>query len=157
MRYLIDDRDADEAAARALYRTLIRWAAPHADRFVIGLQRAVYDSPDDVARFTALGTVDDEREGSRDRDAVQIRGTLTEDAIRALTEHATPARAVAGDASPVEDVALFNGDRRIYALYDYGRTQMLDLDENQLASLRETLERAGFDPAVITIAPPYIA
>jgi hypothetical protein len=170
MRYLINEPDADEAALLALYRAVIAWAATHADRFVISLQRDIYDDPDTAARFSRLGEIvtapdADSPKGlteqirarlrRRSPDDVQIIGTPGAEVIRALTEQAAPRRAIAGDLSPVEEILLFNGDRAVYALYDYGRTQVLDLDEHELTSLRETIGQAGFDPTIIVAAPPY--
>jgi hypothetical protein len=171
MRYFIDEGEIDEATALALYRAILRWAAARADRFVLGLQRNIYDDPDELARLLSLGVsgsapgsgvppdlVDRIRQklfkGSSK--AVQIEGTPNEELIRALTERAAPPLAVAGDLSPVEDILLLKGKRAFYALYDYGRTQMLDLDNHELESLRQTIQQAGFDPAIVAVAPPRI-
>ncbi len=86
---------------------------------------------------------------------MQISGASSQELIQALTEQAAPPRAVAGDLSPVEDILLFSGERTLYALYDYGRTQVLDLDNDELTNLRQTLEQSGLDPGVIVMAPPY--
>lgn len=170
MRYLINEQDTDEATALARYHAVVRWAAAHADRFLISLQRHIYDDPSAVARFSGLGEVVTAPSGEAPASLAQrgqaklskgaseslnIGGAPSEELIRALTEQTAPPNAIAGDLSPVEDILLFSGARTLYSLYDYGRTQMLDLDEQELADLYQTLQQAGLDPAVVVVAPPY--
>jgi hypothetical protein len=44
------------------------------------------------------------------------------------------------------DVEIERGGRSIYAAYDYGRTQVLELDDAELAELRAVFAAAGADP-----------
>lgn len=170
MHYLINEQDAEEAIALAQYHTVLRWAAGHADRFLISLQRHIYDDPGAIVRFSRLGEVVTTPNGEASANVTQrslaklfkgaseslkISGVPSQELILALTEQTAPPRAVAGDLSPVEDILLFSGERSLYSLYDYGRTQILDLNEHELVGLRETLRQAGLDPAVVVVAPPY--
>lgn len=168
MRYLVDDHDLDEATALALYRTIIRWVAQRADHIEISIQRQVYDDPTAVADLLELGEItggaasqafgrslqSTQRRGTSD--SVRVSGAPNARFVSALTERAAPRRAVSGDLSPVEDIVLSRHGRVLYELYDYGRTQMLDLDDDELADLRQTLKRAALNPAAVVVAPPYV-
>ena|SRR5690349_11191558 len=170
MRYLVDERGGDEATELALYRAVLRWAAAQAGRYVLRIQRHVYDDPTLVRRLSELGEVrlaaTQNQSGIAQRfrswlskdslESLEIGGVPNENLIAVLTGHAAPPGAIAGDLSPVEDIFLFKHERELYVLYDYGRTQILDLDPVELAELRQTLRDTGLDPAVIVAAPPPV-
>jgi hypothetical protein len=89
-------------------------------------------------------------------DILQVEGIPNETFVRELTSRTAPPKAVSGDVSPVEDVMIFIGERAIYASYDYGRTQVLELEDDELMNLQQTLKNAGLDPTHIIVAPPYV-
>jgi hypothetical protein len=151
MRYMIDDRDAEPETSLSLFRTVITWTAIRSDSFVIALQPKVYDNPDDVTRLCLLGQV-----VAASGDVVQVKGTPNETFIWELTKSAAPPKAVSGDVCPVEDVKLFIGERLLYALYDYGRVQILDLTFEEFKNLNQTLKETGLDPSSVIPAPQYI-
>lgn len=170
MRYLIDDREADPETALALYRSTLAWAAIRGERFVLRLQTGIYDDPADVTRLCALGQTTaaptvGPPSGLPDRilaklfpnpeDIVEVRGTPDEAFVRELTRKPAPPRAVSGDVSPVEDVMVLIGDRRLYSLSDYGRDQVLNLTEEELDSLRQTLRQAGLEQERVIPAPSF--
>jgi hypothetical protein len=170
MLYLIDQRDAEPEMSLALYRAALGWAVLRGTRFVIHIQRAVYEDPKEVARFSALGDVTKVssdlppdlfgrfaaklfRSGS---DIIQVEGIPSAALANELTRTAAPAKAVSGDLSPVEDVLIFEGDRALFASYDYGRDLILDLTDEELKTLRQTLLEAGLEVERVIPAPPAI-
>lgn len=170
MRYLIDQRDAEQEMALALYRAALAWAARRGDRFVMDIQRGVYDDPDAVGRLRALGRVTEVssdlprdlisrlvtklfRGGS---DIIRVEGAPGAAFTDELTRTAAPAKAVSGDLSPVEDVQVFASERAIFASYGYGRDLILDLGEEEVESLRQALREAGLDAERVTPAPATI-
>lgn len=170
MRYMIDEQDLEPDTSLMVYRVTIRWATSRGDSFELNLQRDIYDDMDDVKRFCKLGTVTPlpplstpDSFFSRvfakifriSEDIIQIKGNIGDDFIDALTDKPAPRKAVSGDVSPVEDVKVLIGKRILYASYDYGRTQVLYLNFQELKSLRQALKKAGLDPSCIVKAPPY--
>ena len=89
-------------------------------------------------------------------ESVQVTGKPDQAFVEALIRTEAPPKAIAGDVCPVEDLILHMGERALYAIYDYGRDQVLDLTEEQLESLRNELRRANLDPNRVRPAPPYI-
>ena len=171
MRYLIDDRGVEPEIALALYRTTLVWAASRAGRFQFSLRPSMYKSPEEVQRFYGLGTVVTPISPKVPRtlfgwilarllpqreESVQVTGQSGLAFVKALTWAEAPPKAIAGDICPVEDLILYVGDRPLYAVYDYGRDQVLDLTEGELESLRNELQRANLDPNRVRPAPPYI-
>jgi len=170
MRYLIDERNTEPATSLALYRATLAWASTQGDRFLLGLQSDIYDDPDDLAVLRALGQVapvPPTRAPSTGgqpvttpvalpADLFRVEGVPGEAFVHELTRKQAPARAIAGDLSPAEIVLIFNSNRILYGLYDYGRTQALDLSSEELESLSCALERAGLDPAYVIAAPNYV-
>jgi hypothetical protein len=149
----------------AVYRTVLAWAAAQSDRFVVCLVPNVYgdpallgrarEVPPDVEPAGIVGRI--LRELADPCSVVELEGRPGKDFVRAMTGHAAPARAVAGDSRPVEDVLLLAGDRTLYAAYDYGRTQILEITPGELDDLHGRLVRAGLDPGAIAPAPPYVS
>lgn len=170
MRYLIDEHGIEPVTSLALYRTTLTWAAERGERFVLYFVPEAYDDPDVPTRLRALGTAREtpSSEGSPGvlgrllgklsgrKSRVEVEGHPDQSFVREMTEHTAPAGAVAGDVSPVEDLMVFAGDRTLYASYDYGRTQVLDMTDEELVQLRQALERSGLDPERVVAAPPYV-
>jgi len=135
---------------------------------VLQLDRDIYDDPAELALLTALGTAhsvpaEPATEGlvdrwlrraltSRER-LVRVEGTIRAGVIQTLLKGTAPARAIAGDDSPAEAIEISREGRVIYALYDYGRTQLLDVTAEELEELRRELTRLGLDPALLVPAP----
>lgn len=170
-RYLLDDSDLDLNISLALYKTALTWASKRSDRFVLSLQPSAYDRPDDIAQYLSLGKVIEKQDIKPKDDlfsrlvekclgkepaVVQVEGEPDERFVRKLTGKGAPMTVVSGDLCPVEDVLIMAGERTIYALYDYGRDQILDLEDEELASLQEALGRAALDPNRVIPAPAGI-
>ncbi|MEQ8963652.1 MAG: hypothetical protein RLP02_38065 [Coleofasciculus sp. C2-GNP5-27] len=185
MRYLIDERNLELDTSLAVYRTALTWAAARSEYFILSLQPGVYNNPEDETRLRALGKVttipiaratDSEnllfqevvkffsiltdtlqiRVKDRPTQVVQVRGTPDDAFVRELTRKEAPEKAISGDLCLAEDVELFLGKRRLYSLYDYGRTQILDLIDEELESIHQTFTRAGLDPSYLISTPPYV-
>jgi hypothetical protein len=88
---------------------------------------------------------------------VQVQGTPTDVFVKELTRKRPPQKAISGELCPVEDLDLFAGDRRLYSLPDYGRVQLLDLADEELESLCQTLSQAEFDPTHLVRSSPYVS
>jgi hypothetical protein len=184
MRYLIDDRNAELEESLKIYRVTLAWAMERGDRFIISLVPEIYDHPDIVTKISALGEEEllpippptfeenlfieilksklsnltklpiDIHE--RPTKLLKIQGKPSAELIRELTTQTAPNKAIAGDLSPVEDINIFLGDRYLYILQDYGKTQVLDLNAEELTSLKQTLIKANLDPDYLVIAPNYV-
>jgi hypothetical protein len=150
-RYIVDDTRLEPERALALHRTVLRWAALRAESFVLYVDPTVYERPGDVDALLALGDGEPDRSQTR---SVAVRGQPGPEVVERLVSTTAPPGASAGDLSPVEDVSFLAGDRRLFGSYDYGRDQLLELTEDELALLEQTLREAGFD-AVIVPAPPF--
>jgi len=137
MRLLVDEAKLDEDAGLALYRALVRWAAPRASRFTVHLYPSHYGGEDDLESLRRLAAQE------------------TPDAffVEVMTTRTAPGGAIAGDYAPVEDLALYDGDRRLYSCSDYGRTQLLELTPEELDELRDALAREGLPGDVLVPAP----
>lgn len=170
-RYLIDEHDLEPETELALYRTTLAWAAGRAERFVFVLQPDLYDELAQVKLLTSLGSVtfSPEVRGSdnwisrnlaklfgKSKERLQVEGSPNDTFVQILTSMTAPPRAIAGDLSPVEDVEIFIGGRIIYRLSDYGRTQILELDNEELDNLRQVLEAAGLNAERVILAPLYV-
>jgi hypothetical protein len=134
---------------------------------VLHVHRGHYTDPNHVRRLLALGRTTRFPPvrtgllrsilGLRPEGPLVVQGVPTQTFITELTERRAPPRAVAGDLSPAEDVELIVGDRILYASYDYGRTQVLELDAAELSDLRSALSASGLDPDAVVSAPEYLA
>jgi hypothetical protein len=152
MRYLVDEHDLDEPASLSAYRTLLAWAASNGDQFSLMVEPSVYDDSAEASRLMRLGQVStSERAGSK-----RIEGMPGQMFVEELTWRRAPVRAISGDTCPVEEVVIFRGGRRFYACYDYGRTQVLDLTDEELADARSILRAASLDAGIIVRAPEYL-
>jgi hypothetical protein len=148
---LIDEAHLDPEVSLKIYQALLAWAAGQGSRFEITLQTSIYDSPDDLRSLRALGA--EKLLPARMPDELQIEGKPGALFVQALTSKQAPPRAIAGDNSPVEDVVIFVGDRRLYGSYDYGRTQLLNLTDEEAVAVKEMLHGLGLAPDVLVPAP----
>jgi hypothetical protein len=151
-RYLLDDSRLEPDDALALHRSVLAWAAERSDRFVLSVDRTVTDA-------TVLDRLSRLRESAataQDQRAWRVEGVVDDDVVAILIDNAAPTGAIAGDLSPVEDLSLHSAGRRLFAAADYGRTQLLELDQDERASLVERLLRDGHEPDVLRPAPPYV-
>jgi hypothetical protein len=167
MRYLIDQRRVEPETAQALYKIVLAWAADRGNRFIIRLQRGIYENPEDAARLLALGEATASYgEAPKDfigriiarvfpppTDMVQVEGVPNKEFVHELTHRDVPSKAVSGDLCPVEDLTVRQGERILFGSYDYGRDLVLDLSAEELDSLGATLDRAGLDPSRVVVAP----
>lgn len=148
---LIDEAHVDPEVSLKIYQALLAWAARQGSRFEMTLQRSVYDSPEDLRSLSALGV--EKTSTARTSDEVNIEGIPSSLFVQALTCKQAPQRAISGDNSPVEDVVVFVDDRRLYGSYDYGRTQLLNLTEEEATTVKEMLHSLGLSPDVLVPAP----
>jgi hypothetical protein len=148
---LIDEAHLDPEVSLKIYQALLAWASRQGSRFEITLQRSVYDSPDDLRSLSALGA--EKSAAARQVDELQIAGKPGSSFVQALTGKQAPARAIAGDNSPVEDVVIFIDDRRLYGSYDYGRTQLLNVTDEEASAVKEILRGLGLGADVLVPAP----
>ena len=182
MRYLVDESNLDTEISLNLYRLIIRWVADHSDRFVLSLQSGIYSDPEDERRLRSLGEVMSEPEPETtledqslfscivnifepiqnfvditvNREAfeiIKVRGIPSNAVVEELTRQGAPQKAISGDLSPAEDIEFFIDQLCIYGLYDYGRTQVLDLTDSELEEFRRILVAADIDPKVIIEVP----
>lgn len=157
-RYIIEDVELDPDRARSLYQAVLAWAAGRGERFVLHVRPADYTKEDELQRILALGGRKlplGEHPGSRD--AVQVEGQVDSGVIESLASMDVPERAIAGDLSPVEDLQILQAGRTIFAVYDYGRTQVLDLDYHDVLELKRFVAELRLDPDRIVIpAPKYV-
>jgi hypothetical protein len=171
MIYLIDQRSAEPEMLVKLYRAALVWAAERGDRFLIHLQPSVYEDSSQLTRLLALGQVTQVtsdlppgfvgrltaklfRGGS---DVIQLEGSSGTAFTNELTQNGAPAKAISGDLSPVEDVMVLLGSRVLFASYDYGRDLLLDLNDEEVESLRRTLREAGLEAERVKPEPRWNA
>jgi hypothetical protein len=155
-RYMIDERNTDGESSLSLYRAAVSWAASHGDHFEIRVERGRYQDAADASALINLGTAvpAEERQlfGGK-LDAVWVKGPSSETVAQELTRTAAPADDLSGDVSPVDEISIYREGRRIYASFDYGSTQLFDLTEDELESLKTALRDSGLDPAYLIPAP----
>lgn len=155
MRYLVDEKELEPEDSLATYQLALAWAVPRSDRFVLLIEPEAYDDRAYLLRLYALGNATTP-EDSRLDDMVQVTGIPGAALIQELTRKQSPPNATSGDLCPVQQATLFQGERRLYACYDYGRTQILDLTLAEADDLRPTLEQKGLNGGILRPAPPYI-
>jgi len=156
LRYMIDESNTTSETSLSLYRAAVTWAARRGSRFEMRVERNRYRDLEGLRRLTALGstaTAPEEQLFGKSTDPVFVTGTAGEDLARELTCVAAPANDLSGDVSPVEAVSIYLGERRTYAAFDYGSTQLLELTDDELQDLRETLKAQGLDPGYLIRAP----
>jgi hypothetical protein len=155
MRYLIDDSRVEPEESLAVYRAVLRWAAIRSDRFALSIDPAVYDDPGEFSVLIGLSRTPPSI-AAADSQEIRIEGTPDENFIRVLTGREAPPGAVAGDLSPCEDTELYRGSQLLYGCYDYGRTQILVLEDSDIEDLQTTIRQHSFDWPIIVPAPRYI-
>ena len=155
MRYLVDETELEPEDSLSAYRAALAWAVPRSDRFVLLIEPEVYDDHDYLLRLYALGKAALPADSRLD-DMVQVTGRPGAALIQELTRKQSPPKATSGDLCPVQQATLFEGERRLYACYDYGRTQILDLTPEEADDLRPALEQQGLNGGILKPAPPYI-
>jgi hypothetical protein len=148
---IIDESHLEPEVSLKIYRALLAWAAPRGSRFEISLQSSVYDDPADLQRLTALGSAT--HSAAPASDELRIEGKPDSAFVHALTSKQAPTGAIAGDNSPVEDVAIFADGRCLYGSYDYGRTQLLTVTGPEAAEVKEILNQLGVGQDVLILAP----
>ncbi|MGB3692371.1 MAG: hypothetical protein WA865_11865 [Spirulinaceae cyanobacterium] len=182
MQYWINEKDIEPDTSLALYRCVVAWAADHSRYFIMTLQSGIYNHPEDEKRLCALGKVKtipvseptelenqlfqevitlvsslgdlvELRVGEKTTKILQVQGIPNEELVRELTLQVAPDKAISGDTCPAEDLEMFIGDRRLYALSDYGRTQVLDVTTGEINSLHQTLRQNELDPSHIVPVP----
>lgn len=159
MRYMVNEQDTTPELSLAIYRAALRWASAQGDRFEVWLDLNAYKSDEDALPICALGqsvaVPGSKRFGLGGR-AIAITGMPGAAFANELTRRAAPADNLAGDVSPVAEVSIHVGNRRIYASFDYGSTQLFDLDAAELEGLFRALKHMGLDPTCIITAPDII-
>ncbi|HVZ40532.1 MAG TPA: hypothetical protein VHI13_14730 [Candidatus Kapabacteria bacterium] len=165
MQYWARLNDLDEEDLLRFYRAVVRWAVPRADRFEIRFVEDRYRDWSLVGLFRSLGShafqLHEPPPGPVARalfDARPVTVTVVEgrpgaDFMAAMTGHVAPPGSI-GSESPVEDLYLFAGRRRLLAVMDNaGYGYMLDLEEEEVADLLCTLDAEGLESARLEPAP----
>jgi hypothetical protein len=150
-RYLIDESALSFEASRELGVALLGWAADGADRFELILDEGVYADPRAVIQLFDPISVKVTRRGVET--TVITGGTPPAGFADLVTNPSFLVRSVSGDLTNVEVVALYVSQRRRYLAADYGRTQILLLDQMENSQLRSRLRDAGQDETVLTQIP----
>lgn len=148
---LVDESRLSPEMSLNIYQMLLTWSAQRGSRFEITLQRSAYETADDYKIVRALGVARSSPKLTSDE--LQILGEPGSDFVQALTSKQAPPGAIAGDNSPVEDVVIFANDRRLYGSYDYGRTQLLTLTDQEAEDIRAMLRGRGVGPDLLVLAP----
>lgn len=159
MRYIIDQHELENEDRLRLFRALIAWAIPASDTFRCMINVAAYDDPVEAERYMRLGEATElppDNAGLlqsifhyKPTQPVSINGTSSTELLDALTASVAPAGAITGDESPVEDLYLYNGERAIYTVVDYGGDHILDLTDEELKSVKEIIRSLGFPTSII--------
>jgi hypothetical protein len=143
----IDRGQLEPEVTLELYRAAVRWAAARGTAFEITIEPDAYDDPRDVARLQALGqpvaAPQPATRPLRSDGAIYVRGVPDERFVRAMTEAAAPARARAGDESPVDVVIIYARERALYTSYDHGTVQILDIDDGERRDLERAFREGG--------------
>jgi hypothetical protein len=155
-RYTIDERNTTAETSLNLYRAAVKWAAQRGNRFEMRLERRLYSDMDKLNRLIALGETTPapaEKVFGESSWPVFVKGIPGADLARELTNSCAPADDLSGDVSPAEDLSIYWNERRIYAAFDYGSTQLFELTDDELGSLRETFAAEGLNTAYLVPAP----
>jgi len=153
--FLLEDARLDDETARQVYKTSVGWAAEFGSRYELTLQPELYEDREALARLLALGVVSRIPSSSgrvarwlaADHDVeCRVSGTDMDGFVRTMTDQTIAVRARSSELGPVEDAAAFDDDTRIYALFDYGRTQLVDGTDEQLTALRRRLADLSPEP-----------
>ncbi|MEZ4728414.1 MAG: hypothetical protein R3E79_14875 [Caldilineaceae bacterium] len=170
-RYLIDDHNLAPDLSLTLYHITLAWVISRGNRFMLTLQPDLYDDPMQLERLYSLGQIVSLNINDRpndwfsrilskifveQRNMVAISGSPSTVFLQVMTQIDVPLKVGIGDLCPVEDLQIFLDERRLYFSSDYGRTQILILTEEELNSLHQVLQEAGFDITCVILAPSYL-
>jgi hypothetical protein len=153
MLYLIDEARTGTEESLAMYRVALPWAAARGEAAEFVVHADVYDGRELLDALLALATGPGE---PMPRAPDEIRYPALPDArfVSLMVDERPPWRAP-GELSPCVDVSIIARGERIYGCLDYGRVQVLELDDDGLADLRCAFASAGLDPARIISAEPF--
>jgi hypothetical protein len=172
MRYIVDEKDMDFDISLRYYRAIIAWVTMYGDCFILSIKPDDYDNPVYVSRLYALGQILDisnlqdvdykkakliKNIFGRSSETVQVIGIPTSQFLKEMISKPAPPKAISGDIIPVEDILIFKSNRILYISNDYGRSQVLDVSNEELNSLLQSIKQAELDPARIVPAPPYVS
>jgi hypothetical protein len=159
VRYTIDEQHTTGDVSLAMYRAAVEWAVARSERFEIRLETSVYAVPADLACLRELGETTPAPEQylfGPPVGALFVKGIPGPALTRELTNKIAPAEDLPGDLSPVQDVSLYAGARRIYASFDYGSTQLFELTNPEFDDLKRFFTERGLDPRYLVPAPEPI-
>ncbi len=149
-QYIVEESGLDYEASRALGIALIAWAASGVERFTATIDERVYADPQAIRRLLNAGNL--EETPGPGGTVVITGGPPPGDFAQRVTDRSVLTSSVSGDLTNVEDLALFAGGRRRYLAADYGRTQLLELDDTELAQLHARLREQQLDDSVLIAA-----
>ncbi|MBS1911709.1 MAG: hypothetical protein JST22_06970 [Bacteroidetes bacterium] len=157
--------DLDEDDLLRFYRAVVLWAVPRADRFEIRFVEDRYRDSSLVELFRSLGSHTCQLHeppsgavarllfGARPITVTVVEGKPDAAFAAVMTGHMAPPGSI-GSESPVEDLYLFSGQRRLLAVMDNaGYGYILDLDEGEAADLLRLLRVDGLGGARLEPAP----
>jgi hypothetical protein len=148
-RWIVDESRLDYEASRDVGFLLLRWAAEGADGFVVTLDTSVYADPQQIPALLGAPA----SEGGLPGAAVVRGGAPPPRFAELVTDRSLLSRSVSGDLTNVETLELSTSGRRRYLAADYGRTQLLDLVEDEVSWLRSQLSAKGHDESLLIEAP----
>lgn len=146
-RYLVDESRLDFEQSRAVFRRVLDWAIPHADAFSLTIEPSIYTHSAQRDRILALSTRPPLALAS---EQTVVGGAPPAEFLEVLTATMAVTRPLPSDLSCIDVVELSRQGRRFYAMFDYGRTQVLDLSDEEVADLRQAL---GRDADIVIPAP----
>lgn len=158
MRYVLRRTNLEHEDLLRLYHAFLAWGARNSDHFELGLNLGDYAEPDRAARLTALGTATEmpaqptllgRMLGRPELREVRVTGTPGESFVRELSTGIAPSGAISGDECPAEDLRLMRSGRTVYAIVDYGRDQLFDVTEDELAELRAIVIALGYESDIL--------
>ncbi|HWN68797.1 MAG TPA: hypothetical protein VNM90_14265 [Haliangium sp.] len=152
MQYIFQDHPAlAPETANAFYEISLRWAAEHGTAFVLTMYPRDYGRAADIERFAALGAATwMHRPGE---EVVEVIGAVGEELVDTLFESLMPMGAITGDLCPVGDLRVMRGQRTLYRVSEYGRDQVFELTDDELAALGARLFEAGLGAELLAPMP----
>jgi len=162
-RFLIDEAGLDDGMLRLIYRALVTWATERGDRYELTIQPGLYRDPEELRRLERLGTVAAVRQGggpvahwlAQGHDVEQQVSGHDMDLLRIeLLRETTSVEPRSSELSPVEDARVFAGQRVLYSLHDYGRTQLVSGSDEEIAEVRARLAADGAGDALVPAPGP---
>lgn len=109
---------------------------------MMGVDPGVYEDSNAGQTLVALGERVSSPRPTRDR-TVQIRGQVSDQLVRELSHRQTPPSIIEGVGSPVDYLIMLDGERAVYAVYDYGSGQTVDVSADELSELQNLLADRG--------------